>query len=269
MDSCFAPLLGDNAFCYIDDIVICGKDFEGVIQRVKLFLEQCRKTGFYLRLDKSEWFKNEVKYLGHVVGQHGIKVQEKKSKAIANAPAPTSKKELQSFLGMCGYLRPFIPKFSHMTAPLFDLLKKDSAFRWQETHEDAYNQLRRAVQQTVTLYAPTPSGEYVIETDASELGVGAVLKQVQEGTEVPIEFASKKFNPTESRWDTRERELFAVKWAVEKWRDYVGLAHFTVRTDHNNLRYLTSVDKGKVFRWALALSNYDFTIEFISGETIT
>ncbi|EZG42705.1 putative gag-pol polyprotein, partial [Gregarina niphandrodes] len=134
-------------------------------------------------------------------------------------------------------------------------------------HEDAYNQLRRAVRQTVTLYAPTPSGEYVIETDASELGVGAVLKQVQEGTEVPIEFASKKFNPTESRWDTRERELFAVKWAVEKWRDYVGLAHFTVRTDHNNLRYLTNVDKGKVFRWALALSNYDFTIEFISGET--
>ncbi|EZG43476.1 RNA-directed DNA polymerase [Gregarina niphandrodes] len=113
MDSCFAPLLGENAFCYIDDIVICGQDFDSVLRRVELFLEQCRKTGFYLRLDKSEWFKDEVKYLGHVVGRTGIKVQEKKSRAIVNAPASTNKKELQSFLGMCGYLRPFTPPSSH------------------------------------------------------------------------------------------------------------------------------------------------------------
>ncbi|EZG49000.1 putative retrovirus polyprotein [Gregarina niphandrodes] len=96
IDSCFAPLLGENAFCYIDDIVICGQDFDSAPQRVKLLLEQCRKTGFYLRLDKSEWFKDEVKYLGHVVGQTGIKVQEKNPRAIVNAQPPTGRRSYKA-----------------------------------------------------------------------------------------------------------------------------------------------------------------------------
>ncbi|EZG56544.1 putative enzymatic polyprotein, partial [Gregarina niphandrodes] len=253
MDACFEPLLGDDAFCYIDGIVICGDDFESVLAKVELFLKQCRKTGFYLRLDKSEWFKHQVKYLGRVVGTDGIKVQEKKTQTIVPARRPESRRGLQSFLGMCGYLRPFISRYSDTTAPLFDLLKKGAECKWQPAHERAFEALKEAVQNTVTLHAPTPTGTYIIETDASELGVGALLKQRQGDIEVPLELASRKFNPTERRWDTRERELFAVKWAIEKWRDYASLAHFVVRTDHNHLRYLTNVDTGKVFRWALAL----------------
>ncbi|EZG42664.1 putative enzymatic polyprotein [Gregarina niphandrodes] len=216
MDACFEPLLGDDAFCYMDDIVICGDDFESVLAKVELFLQQCRKSGFYLRLDKSEWFKHQVKYLGHVVGTDGIKVQEKKTQTILPGHV---------WLPAAVHLSP-----SDTTAPLFDLLKKGAEFKWQPAHERAFEALKEAVQNTVTLHAPTPTGTYIIETDASELGVGALLKQRQGDAEVPLEFASRKFNPTERRWDTRERELFAVKWAVEKWRDYVSLAHFVVGT---------------------------------------
>ncbi|EZG51080.1 putative Pol protein, partial [Gregarina niphandrodes] len=120
-------------------------------------------------------------------------------------------------------------------------------------HQRAYERLKDAVASTIKLHPPKPEGEYVIYTDASETSVGTVLMQRQGEVEVPIEFASKKFS------DTRERELFAVKWAIDQWRDYVSLSHFTVVTDHNNLRYLVNVDKGKVFRWALYL-------KFISGE---
>ncbi|EZG42955.1 putative polyprotein [Gregarina niphandrodes] len=229
MDSCFAPILGDDVFCYIDDVVICGDDPSAMLAKLRTFLGLCRETGFYLRLDKSEWFKPEVAYLGHRVGKDGIR----------------------SFLGVAGYLRNFIPNYSTLVGSLFGLLKKDKRFDWSEECQAAFVKLKEAVARTATLYPPVPGGEYVIYTDASEVGARATLMQVQEGREVPIEYASKKFTDAEQRWDTRERELFAVKWAIDQWRDYVGLTHFTVVTDHNNLRYLAGVDKGKVFRWAL------------------
>ena len=269
MDLTFAPLLGDNAFVYIDDIVICGDEFEDVMVRIRSLLELCRKGGFYLRLDKSEWLKDEVRYLGHVVGRNGIKVQEKKVKNITSAIRPTTKKALQSFLGMAGYLRNFISHYAETTAPLFELIKgKGSNYlQWTELHEESFNKLKKQVANTCTLCPLVLGASYVIQTDASEIGVGAVLMQVQDGIEVPIEFGSQKFNECQRNWDTRERELYAVVWAIKKWSDYLSWSHFTVKTDHNNLRYLISIEKGKVFRWALFLGQYDFTIEFISGET--
>ncbi|EZG55794.1 hypothetical protein GNI_108480 [Gregarina niphandrodes] len=148
-----------------------------------------------IRPSKSEW----------AAAPHFVK------KKIGEWKYPTSKKELQSFLGMCGYLRPFIP-------------------------------------QVLPHHGAAGSGLYSNRCKAT-------LKY-------PSSSLARSSTSTESRWDTRKGELFAVKWAIEKRRDYVSLSHFTVRTDHNNLWYLTSVDKGKVF----LLSDYDFTIEFISGE---
>ncbi|EZG79186.1 putative RNase HI in long-term repeat retroelement Ty3/gypsy family protein, partial [Gregarina niphandrodes] len=146
-------------------------------------------------------------------------------------------------------------------------------FVWSDARGEAFTKLKQAVAGASLLHKPVPGAPIIIETDASEVGIGAVLKQVQEGREVPLEFASKKFTDAGGKWDTRERELFAVKWAVEKWCDcvekwcdYLALHHFTVRTDHANLRYLVGVDKGKVFRWALALCRFDFTLESLSGE---
>ncbi|EZG42623.1 Gag-pol polyprotein, partial [Gregarina niphandrodes] len=118
------------------------------------------------------------------------------------------------------------------------LLKKGRLFVWSDARGEAFMRLKQAVAGASLLHKPVPGAPLVIETDASEVGIGAVLKQVQEGREAPLEFASKKFADAERKWDTRERELFAVKWAVEKWCDYVALHHFTLRTDHANLRYL-------------------------------
>ncbi|EZG67901.1 putative Gag-pol polyprotein [Gregarina niphandrodes] len=144
------------------------------------------------------------------------------------------------------------------------MLGQGRLFVWSDARGEAF--MKQAVAGASLLHKPVPGAPLIIETDASEVGIGAVLKQVQEGREVPLEFASKKFTDAERKWDTRERELFAVKWAVEEWCDYVALHHFTVRTDHANLRYLAGADKGEVFRWALALSRFNLTLEFLSGE---
>ena len=218
MDMAFAPVLGDNVYCYIDDIVLCADDLNELFVTLRKVLNLCRSSGFYLRLDKSEWVKKEVDYLGHVVGKNGIKVQKKKE-TLLGAPRPDSKKSLRSFLGMAGYLRGYIPRYSDYTAHMFDLLKKDTQFAWNEDHERDFIMLKKAVAHTTTLQPIRAELPFLIYTDASELGIGAALMQVEEdGREVPIEYASYKFRNAETRWDTRETELFAVKWAIDRWR---------------------------------------------------
>ncbi|EZG43018.1 putative Gag-pol polyprotein, partial [Gregarina niphandrodes] len=158
-------------------------------------------------LDKSEWLKPEVKNLGHKIGRQGIACQERRIGNVLNAPAPASRKELQRFLGAVGYLRLFIPRFAEYTAPLFELLKKGRLFVWSDARGEAFMELKQAVAGASLLHKPVPGAPLIIEIDASEVGIGAVLKQVQEGREVPLEFASKKFTDAERKWYTRERAL--------------------------------------------------------------
>ncbi|EZG71323.1 putative Gag-pol polyprotein, partial [Gregarina niphandrodes] len=170
---------------------------------------------------------------------------------IATNTVPEMMQRLEKVLRLCRE-RGFYLRLDKSECLKPELLKKGRLFVWPDARREAFMKLKRAVAGASFLHKPVPGAPLIIETDASEVGIGAVLKQVQE---VPLEFASKKFTEAERKWDTRETELFAVKWAVEKWCDYVALHHFTVRTDHANLRYLVGVDKGKVCsagRWRSA-----------------
>lgn len=269
VDRCLEGLLGEHVLVYIDDIVIFADDFDILIEYLKKVLDAMRRHGFFIRLDKSSFVDEEVPLLGHMVGRHGIRPAEKKLKAIENAAVPKDSKALHSFLGVAGYLRPYVPNFADLAQPLHAHLvaTRKAGWSWPENLEKAFTELKTKIADHLRLGFPKPEGQYIIETDASNLGVGALLKQFQEDKEVILECASLKFTDTQSRWDTRERELYAIVWAVERWRHYVGLTHFVVRTDHNNLRYLARVDRGKVFRWALFLAQYNMTVEFKSGES--
>ncbi|EZG42713.1 hypothetical protein GNI_235200 [Gregarina niphandrodes] len=162
------------------EIIIVTDTVPEMMQRLEKVLRLCRERGFRLRLDKGGWLNAEV----------------------LNAPAPASRKELQSFLGAVGYLRPFIQRFAEYTAPLFELLKKGRLFVWSDSRGEAFVKLKQAVAGASLLHKPVPGAPVIIETDASEVGIGAVLKQVQEGREVPLEFASKKFTDAERKSGT-------------------------------------------------------------------
>ncbi|EZG68594.1 putative retrotransposon protein [Gregarina niphandrodes] len=223
MDHVFGDLVGKNVFLYIDDVVICGDTKEEVLTLLEKVLQRTIISGFYLRLDKSEWMKPTVDYLGYQVGRDGIKVRNKSVKSVTEAAPPTNKAELQSFLGLVGYLRSFIPRYAEHTARMCELLKKNVQYEWIDRLQLDFDGLKQA-------------------------------------------YTSRKLSDTERRWDTRERELYAIKYALEKWRDYLGLEKFVVRTDHNNLRYLATVHTGKVQRWALYLAQFNFDIEFLQGS---
>jgi hypothetical protein len=201
-----------------------------------------------------------------MVGVNGIKPQVKKVEALVKATPPTDLATLRTFLGAIGYMRRFIPNFSELALPLTRLTAKGVAWRWNQEEIQGYEQLLQALCEATLLHGPSGKGKFVVMTDASNLGIGGALFQEQGDMLVPIEFASRKLTPAEVKWNTTEKELFAVKWALEHWSHFLLGRHFVVLTDHANLQYLQSQDVGKVARWALYLQAFDFKLIYIKGE---
>ena len=266
MDMVLGDLYGRGLFCYIDNIVIYANDEATLLALAEEVFRRCTKEGIYLKLIKSDWCHHEVRLLGHVVGMNGIGPDPRKIEAVIRAKAPENRAELRSFLGLASYLRRFVPHFSTVAAPLVDLTSPKKHFNWSEDCEESFVALKTLMCEQVILTPPAMEGEFIIMTDASDVGIGAVLLQKQGGHHIAIlEFASRKFSPAERRWDTREREAFAVRWAVERFHDYVQMGNVTVYTDHESLRWMDNSDKGKVQRWTLFLQQYGVTVKHISG----
>ncbi|EZG54628.1 Gag-pol polyprotein [Gregarina niphandrodes] len=179
--------------------------------------------------------------------------------------APCNVRELRSFLGSVTYLKRHIPQFASRVAGMTDLLKKKTEFVWSEAREEEFQGIKKSVAECVLLAAPADIGEFVLTTDASYRAIGAMPEQRQVRGCVPIEFGSKKLDECQQRWDTRERELYGVRFFVERWQDYFCAAPFTITTDHQNLLYLANSTKGKLARWSLFLQLFDFKIEYLKG----
>ena len=266
MDTVFGDLFGQGILCYVDDIVIYANTIPRLLELLEEVLKRCLRSGFYLKFVKSDICKQYVTLLGHKVGRNGIMPDKNKVAAVRMAATPTSKNELLSFLGTISYLRRFIPHFAAIATPLYELTRKNMKWAWSEEADAAFEMLRDMLAEYVTLAAPRGTGKFVIATDASDKGIGCVLMQEQEGELVILEFASRKFTMPEMKWDTREREAFAIKWALEKFHDYVQIGEVLVVTDHESLKWMASSDKGKVQRWSLFLQQYDIEIRHISGK---
>lgn len=266
MDGIFGDLYGEGVFVYFDDIVIYTDTADEMLSKIETFLHRACAEGLCLRLSKSNIMKSKVALLGHVVSTTGITRDPEKLNAVLRATIPDSKDTLRSFLGTVGYLRRFIPHFAAITSPLTDLLKKNTAFNWNEDAQEAFETLKVALVEEVALSAPTGQGPFVIVTDASDRGVGCGLLQLQQGKLVLLGFGSRKLTPAEKKWDTREREAFGIKWAVEHFRDYVQAGKVYVLTDHESLRWMDTANSGKVQRWALYLQQFNLEIMYIAGQ---
>ena len=265
IDSVIGHLYHKGVLSYIDDIVIFGNSIDELLSLLEEVLKECEAKGLYLKMAKAQWFRPDVKLLGHIVSELGIRANPEKVEEVRKARAPSNRAELRSFLGLASYMRKFVPHYSTIAFPLIELTSPKTPFTWSEEAEESFQALKESICDLVTLNAPK-DGEFSIMTDASDYGIGAVLLQKQDDTLVPLEFASYKFKPVERKWSTREREAFAVKWAVTRFHDYVQAGPFTLYTDHENLQWMHKSNKGKVQRWSLFLQQYDMTICYIKGD---
>ncbi|CAM4680946.1 unnamed protein product [Lepidochelys kempii] len=187
-------------------------------------------------------------------------------------PVPKSKKQVQSFLGLAGYCRQFVPQYSQITAPVTDLTKKKqpNAVQWTEKCQKAFNKLKVTLMFDPVLRAPDFDKPFLVTTEASERGVGAVLMQKGPDQEFhPVVFLSKKLSERESNWSVSEKECYAIVYALEKLRPYVWGRRFHLQTDRGALKWLHTVKENnkKLLRWSLALQDFDFDIQYISGAS--
>ena len=249
-----------------DDIIIHGKDDEEHDRRLHKFMKVARQRGLVLNKSKCEVKKDSVKFFGCVYDKHGAHPDPSKVSAIKEMPAPQTKGELQSFLGMVTYLAPFIPQLSSHTATLRGLLKNDVEYSWNATYQVAFDKLKSLVCEDTTLRYFNTKKPVTIQVDASGKGLGAALIQ----DDGPVAFASKVLTPTEQRYANNERELLACVFGAERFRTYVFGRHFTIESDHKSLEQISMKNLAdapvRLQRMLLRLQDYDFTIKYRPGE---
>lgn len=213
----------------------------------------------------------ECHYLGHIVGKGQVKPEEAKVTAINNFKRPISKKDVRSFLGLASYYRRFVPGFSTIAAPLSDLTKNNEPekVKWTETTEIAFTTLKSWLVSDAVLMGPNYNKQFILQTDASDVGIGATLSQLdEEGSDRPIAYFSRKLLPREVNYATVDRECLAIVDGIRHFSIFLTGVPFTVVTDHHCLRFLDSVkdNGGRRTRWTLALQEYDYTVQHRAGS---
>ena len=255
---------------FIDDIVIYSPTWKDHISHLQAVLTTLRLSGLTAKRKKCSFGKAEVKYLGHVVGKGQVKPDEAKVTAIKNFATPTTKKTLKSFLGLAGYYRKFVRDFSTIAAPLTTLTKKDvpKKLPWTDVHQRSFQTLKDALTTASTLVTPDPNREFILQTDASTTGVGAVLSQEDsQGVLRPVAYYSRKLLERETKYSITELECLAIVNATKHFDVYLLGNRFTIETDHAALKFLSSMRNGgpRLIRWALSLQPFHFAVRYRKG----
>lgn len=208
-------------YCYLDDIVICTSTFKEHMEVLKTVLHRLRKAGLTLNREKCKFCVLELKYLGYVVNSSGLMVDPDKVEAIINIPKPRNVKEVRRIIGLASWYRRFVPNFSTIIAPMTSLLKKHSKFTWDESCDEALEKIKNHLISAPILTCPDFDSPFVVQTDASDYGLGAVLTQVQNGEEKVICYLSRSLTKAERLFSTTEKECLGVLFAIEKLRPYL------------------------------------------------
>ena len=298
MEASLEGLTHDCCEVYLDDILVYSRTFEDHLQHLKQVLQRMQQHGIKLKPSKCHFFQREVKYLGRIVSAEGHRPDPKDTESLQalKHKHPTSVGEVRQVLGLVGYFRRYIPNFSQIARPLYELLKgatKDEQTKpargrcktgkkksvpsshpitWTEQHQTILTNLIDTLSSPQIMAYPDFDLPFCLYTDASNDGLGAVLTQMQNGRNRVIGFGSRTLSPAEKNYHLHsgKLEFLALKWAItEHFRDYLMYAHhFTVYTDNNPLTYVLSTAKLNATgqRWVAELADFDFTIKYLPGK---
>jgi len=235
MNTTLAPCLRKFVLVFFDDILVYSETLEEHIQHLQVVFELLRKDQWKIKLSKCAFAQRQISYLGHTISEKGVGTDPQKISVIADWPVPANTKELRSFLGLAGYYRKFVRNFGVISKPLTDLLKKHTLFIWSSVHDSSFIALKSALCNAPVLALPDFSKVFSIETDASGVGIGAVL--MQDGH--PLAFISKALGPKSKSLSTYEKEYLAILLDVQQWRSYLQFAEFIIFTDQRSLSQLS------------------------------
>ena len=274
MTEIFRDVLDVFVVIYIDDLLIFSESEEEHVEHVKEVLRRLRSNKLYAKLSKCAFHSGSVEFLGFVISGNGISMAEDKVDSIKNWPVPTSVREIQSFLGFVNFYRKFVSSFAEISAPLVELTKKDVSWKWGDDCQRAFLGLKAAVESAPSLWHPRFDLPFVLETDASDFAMGAVLSQPttldEQSSLNPVGFYSKKLSPAERNYDVHDKELLAIICALSQWSHYLLSSDFVIRiyTDHKNLIYFKTRQtlNPRQLRWKMFLSQFIFVLLYRKGS---
>ncbi|CAH9101779.1 unnamed protein product [Cuscuta epithymum] len=264
MNRVFRELLDKFVIVFIDDILIYSKSKEEHEEHLREVLETLRKHKLYAKFSKCEFWLDQVAFLGHVVSKQGVSVDPSKVAAVRDWSRPKNAKEVRSFLGLAGYYRKFVEGFSAIALPLTTLTRKGKNFEWTDRCEKSFQELKNRLTSAPVLALPEGKEGFVIYTDASKMGLGAVLMQ----NERVIAYASRQLKEYEANYPTHDLELAAVIHALKIWRHYLYGVQCKIFTDHKSLKYIfTQKDLNmRQRRWLELVKDYDCEILYHPGK---
>ena len=259
------------AVAYLDDIIVHSQTWDEHIYHLREVFTRLQQAGLKIKEKKCRFACNSCTYLGHVVGNGQVRPMEAKVKAVKEFKQPKTKKDVRAFLGLCGYYRRFITTFSTRATPLSNLTRKEMPKRviWTEQLETSFQKLKDMLTNYPVLSTPIWGKEFILQTDASNSGIGYVLSQQDDmGDEHPIAYGSRKLLPRETKYSVIEREGLAIVEGVKHFRVYLEGVPFRIETDHNPLTQLSQLkdSHGRIARWILALQPYNYTMAYRPGR---
>ena len=281
MESVLSGLHWKECVVYLDDIIIYSDTFESHMERLKKVFQRLDSAGLKLKASKCLFFQNRVKYLGHFVSEAGIETDPSYIQCVVDYPAPKDVKQLRRFLGLAGFYRRFQKDYAKVAQPLTTLLKginprktgkpsrSEISWCWGSKQQEAFDKLKELLTKAPVLTYPDYTKPFLVRTDASLDGLGAVLCQEQEGVTKVVAYGSRSLKASERNYSTYKLEFLALKWAVTcKFHEYLYGSTFLVTTDHNPLTYVLTSAKldATGHRWMAELANYDFQIRYKAGN---
>ena len=267
MDLLLNGLNLEACLVYLDDIIIFSTTLEQHLDRLAQVLDRLQRANLKLKPSKCALMQTEVTFLGHKVSVAGIATDPEKIRLIADWPTPQNLKQLRGFLGLTSYYRRFIESYSNIAAPLNAMTRKGQSFIWTEESQTAFQKLKDAMSSPPVLAMPDNDGQMILDTDASDVAIGAVLSQVQGGLERVIAFAGRTLARNESNYCVTRKELLSVVYFTKHFRQYLLGRKFIIRTDHAALAWLKRTPEpiGQNARWLELLGEFDFEIQHRSG----
>ncbi|KAL5759632.1 hypothetical protein ACOSQ2_018470 [Xanthoceras sorbifolium] len=263
MNEIFRPYLRKMILVFFDDILVYSHNILEHQEHLRITFSILRENQLFVKKSKCSFGCHELEYLSHIISEKGVAADNKKIQGMVDWPTPKSIKALRGFLGLTGYYRKFVRGYGIISKPLTNLLRK-GGFIWNEEAEMAFQNLKVAMTTTSVLALPDFQQPFVLETDACDIGIGAVLMQQDR----PIAYISKSLPDRKKGLSTYEKELLAIVYAVQKWRAYLHGNRFTIKTDHHSLKYfleqkITTLMQQK---WLTKLLGYDYVISYKKGK---
>lgn len=269
MQLILSDLLEDACLVYIDDILVFGNTLEQHDRNLEMVLSRLNEYDLQENKEKRIERVERIRFLGYEISYNCVKPSLERAQGIMSYKSPETRKELQRFIGMINYDRHFIRGLSDLLSPLYRLLSKETKFEWSPKEENIFKQIKNQWKRNLELFVPDMEGDFTLETDASDIGLGACLRQ----NDKPVAYASRTLSGSEKNYGITEREVLASLWAMEKFEYYLVGKRFKLVTDHKAIEFIrTKLEFGspRIQRWFYRFQKFDFEVEYRKGtEMIT